>query len=352
MQQACESQVQTFSIGFDEPKFDERSFARLAAAQLGTRHHELVVKPSAVGMFDDLVYYYDEPFSDSSAIPTMLLSRFARQHVTVAMSGDGGDELFGGYDRYRAVDIASKLDFLPHGLRRLLAAFGSFLPASAESKTRLRQVRRFLEGVADSAQQRYFRWVSELTPSHLGDLLTPELAADSLARPPVQFLCDAFQQFPGQNTALRTMAVDTATYLPCDILTKVDIASMSCGLECRSPFLDQEVARLAAQLPLTSKINRQSGKWILQKTFGDLIPTAISTRPKMGFGVPLNEWFRGELQPRLKEVLLDPRSLGRGYFQEKTVHRWIDEHASARVDHSPRLWSLLILELWHQRWID
>lgn len=353
MQRESSQPVHTFSIGFPIQQFDERSFAREAAKKLGTEHHELVVDPSAVELLPKLVYHYDQPFADSSAIPTMYLSEFTRRHVTVALTGDGGDELFSGYDRYLAVGLARRVDRLPRWLRRLMTlSIWQKLPASVDQKSRLRRIKRFLAVLGQSPERRYLNWISIFDDVRRAELLAPDFQNEIAQHDPAEFILQAYDRHPGDDIVRRTTAVDVETYLPADILVKVDIASMAYGLECRSPFLDHQVAELAARMPQRLKAHGNQGKWILRETFRDLLPDSILRRPKMGFGVPLDHWFRHELRELVADTLLSARSLQRGYFRAEVVRRLIDEHVAAQWDHSSRLWSLLVLELWQRAWVD
>ena len=353
MQRETGEQVQTFSIGFNVKQFDERSYAREAATKHGTDHHEFVVDPSAIEMLPKLTQHYDEPFADSSAIPTMYLSQLTRQHVTVALTGDGGDELFAGYDRYLAVDLAAKLDRWPWPLRALLASpVWQRLPAGVRQKSKLRQIKRFLAALGQSPERRYANWVSIFDDARRATLFDAEFARSLGNYDGASFVLDAYGRCAETNFVHRTTCVDVETYLPCDILTKVDLASMAYGLEARSPFMDHHVVELAAQMPLALKLHGRRGKRILVETFADLLPESIQSRPKMGFGVPLDHWFRGELRELLCDTLLDPRSLQRGYFDPAAVKRLVDEHVSSQWDHSARLWLLLMFELWQQRFVD
>ena len=353
MQSMSERPVHTFSIGFPVKQFDERSYARDAAKMLGTEHHEYVVEPEALEMLPRLSWHYDEPFADSSAIPTMYLSQVTRQEVTVSLSGDGGDELFAGYDRYRAVALSQWFDRLPNFAKKMMtASIWQKLPASVEQKSFRRRVKRFLAGLAVPPERRYLKWVGIFDTERRLEMYTPEFREQIHAFDADQFLLDAYQLCPDRDFVTRTTATDVLTYLPCDILTKVDIASMAHSLECRSPFLDHHVAELAAVMPLNLKMHKGRGKQILVDTFSDLLPESIQTRKKMGFGVPLNKWFRNELKPLLFDVLLDQRSLDRQIFNRAAVEQLINEHQNQQWDHSARLWSLLVLEMWFRTFID
>ncbi len=352
MQQQSGNKVKTFSIGFSVKQFDERSYAREAAQKLGTDHHEFVVDPSAVEMLPRLTWHYDEPFADSSAIPTMYLSQLTRQHVTVALTGDGGDELFAGYDRYRAVELARKIDRLPWLLRvPLTSSIWQRFPAPVRQKSKLRQIKRFLAMLGQTPERRYTNWVSIFDDTRRPSLFSDDFQATLKGYDGASFLMDAYRNCSENDFVQKTTCVDVESYLPCDILTKVDIASMAFSLEARSPFMDHHVVELAARIPMELKLQAGRGKRILIDTFRDLLPESIQTRPKMGFGVPLDHWFRNELREMLTDVLLDSQTLGRGYFNPATVRKLVNEHTSSQWDHSARLWLLLVFELWHRKFL-
>lgn len=353
MQELSEQPIHSFSIGFPVAKFDERSFARQAAEHLGTIHHEKVVEPSALSILPKLLWHYDEPLSDSSAIPMMYLSEMTREFVTVSLSGDGADELFAGYDRYRAVRLAAAFDYLPRPMRALFASkLWQRIPASVEQKSFRRRLKRFLDALAESPQRRYLNWISVFDGSRRRSVYSDAMIEQLENVDSAGFLEVAYAECPSRDFVTQTTCADVLTYLPCDILTKVDVASMAFGLECRSPFLDHRVAELAAWMPLKYKRRGRQGKQILLDTFSDLLPASIQHRPKMGFGVPLDTWFRNELKPLLFDVLLDPKALDRGWFRADAVRQLVDEHVRGQWDHSYRLWNLLILELWQQTFLD
>ncbi len=359
MQQASSRPVQTFSIGFDDPAFDESSYAELAARHFGTDHHAIRVTPRAWETLPALAWQFDEPFADSSALPTWYVSQETRRGVTVALTGDAGDELFAGYDRYRAVALAALLDRLPARSRSVLGGpIARALPVSVRAKTRLRKVRRVLEAIGKPPLDRYLGWICALDEPLRGALYSPELiaaiAADPGATDPAQVLEAALAAAPRRDMVTRTMVADLLTYLPCDLLTKVDMASMAHSLECRSPFLDHRVVELALALPIRRKLRLRGGrsKVVLKQAFAELLPPAIRHRPKMGFAVPLDRWFRGELKSELRAVLLDPVALGRGLFQPEAINTLINEHVDCRRDHAQQLWTLLMLELWFRNHLD
>lgn len=353
MQQEAGQRIKTFAIGFPVARFDETSFAELAARHLGTEHHTHQVDPQALELLPELVRQYDEPFADSSAIPTMILSRWTRQHVTVALTGDGGDELFAGYDRYRAVALASRLDRLPLWFRKLLAGrWWQLWPRSVVQRSKRRRLARFAELLAVPHARRYANWVSIFDDARLNELLSDDLKAQLQGHDALAPLLDSFAACREPDRVQQTSAVDVETYLPNDILTKVDLASMRYALECRSPFLDHRVVEVAARCPAALKLRGGRGKHVLIEAFRDLLPREIRHRAKMGFGVPLDHWFRGPLRPLLNDTLLSQRALARGYFRETSVRRLVEDHQLHRWDHSARLWSLLMLELWCREYLD
>jgi asparagine synthase (glutamine-hydrolysing) len=353
MQQAASEPVRTFSIGFPVADFDEREYARIAARHLQTNHHEFVVEPKSLEVLPRLIWHYDEPFADSSAIPTYYVSQVTRSQVTVALTGDAGDELFAGYPRYAAARLSAWFDRLPRELRMILSSsLWQRLPSSRRQKSRLRRLKRLLATLRDPPERRYLRWVSIFDEPQRSELYSDDFVATLDDADPAEFLLAPFSAARRRDFVSRACYVDILSYLPCDLLTKVDIASMAHGLECRSPFLDHHVVELAVQMPVSLKMRRLNGKRILKETFADLLPREIRRRGKMGFGVPLAHWFRGELAGYVREILLDASSLSRGYFRPEVVRRLVDDHQSGRWDHSYRLWALLFFELWHRMYLD
>ncbi|HVJ68157.1 MAG TPA: asparagine synthase (glutamine-hydrolyzing), partial [Caulifigura sp.] len=353
MQSLSDRPIHTFSIGFPVKQFDERSFAREAAAHLKTNHHEYLVEPSALDSLPRLTWHYDEPFGDSSAIPTRYLAEVTRREVTVALSGDGGDELFAGYDRYEAVRLASRIDVLPQFVRNIFAwKLWQNIPTSANQRALSRRIKRFAAGLAESPELRYLRWITIFDAERRRDLYSDGFKQRLDGFNSADFLLSCYAACPDRDLVTRTTCVDVHSYLPCDILTKVDIATMAHSLEARCPFLDHRVMELAARMPIELKQSGGKGKRILLETFSDLLPASIQTRPKMGFGVPLAHWFRNELKPMLHDTLLDSTARSRGYFNPKYVQQLIDEHQSEKWDHSYRLWALIVFERWLRAFID
>jgi asparagine synthase (glutamine-hydrolysing) len=281
------------------------------------------------------------------------VAQLTRQQVTVALTGDAGDELFAGYPRYRAVKLAGLFDRLPPAARSLIASpLWQRIPASVRQKSKRRQFKKLVAQLRESPERRYTNWVSIFDESARAELYQDDFIAELDNTDPAEYLLSAYDRSRQRDIVSRTCFVDLETYLPCDLLTKVDIASMAHGLECRSPFLDHHVVELAVAMPISLKMPYLRGKHILRTTFHDLIPPAIQRRPKMGFGVPLDNWFRGALAGYLQEILLDPQTLQRGYFRAQAVTQLVEEHLAARWDHSYRLWALLFFELWHRMFLD
>jgi len=346
MAEASAQPVKTFSIGFDEPQFDELDHARTVAAHFGTDHHEFVVRPDGLSILDRLIEHFDEPFADSSAIPTWYVSEIARRHVTVVLSGDGGDELFGGYDRYLPHPRVAQFDRLNvPGARRLAGAVWPLLPHGARGKNFLRHVSRTDEG-------RYLDSVSFFQPDEKPALYSADVQralGESNAEETLGVRFHRFRDLPAHS---RMMRFDFETYLPEDVLTKVDRMSMAHSIESRVPLLDNEVIDFAASLPASVKIHKGRRKHVLKEAARGLLPEGILDRKKQGFGVPLGVWFRGGLTDVFSDVLSAPRTRQRGYFNPAFVDRIVGEHLTRRRDHTLRLWQLLVFELWHRHYLD
>jgi asparagine synthase (glutamine-hydrolysing) len=331
-------EVQTFSIGFDDRRYDESSYAEAVASHLQTRHRRFMVRPDAVEDLPKLARVFGEPFGDSSALPTHYLSRETRNHVTVALSGDGGDELFGGYDRYRAMNLEKVLRRVPRFVRNVVAGpVTEQLPPSHPKSVRS-QMKRFLKSVSHSPCDRYASYL-KLFDDDMGR----ELLSKSLFRSPFHDRFDGLAK--KRDVVQAALAVDRLAYLPDDLLTKVDRCSMLHALEVRSPFMDHELVQFAAGLT-TDQLLKGGPKRMLREAFAKDLPEFVFKRKKMGFAVPIGEWFRGELRPMLRDNLFASDSFARSHFNMKVVERLVEEHEHERVDHSQRLYALLMLELW------
>jgi len=340
--------VKTFAIGFaDDLSFDELEYARVAARTYGTDHHELIVRPDAIKLLPKIVWHYDQPFADSSAIPTYLVSQLARKHVTVVLTGDGSDELFAGYERVAAARLAEAYRSMPQLVQLAVAQTLGLLPESTTYNGFVRRARRFIQGASLPLTERYLGWVGIFQSKYIQELLAGSSDLD-----PVDHFHAYFDQNKNGDIIRQLLSVDMKTYLPGDLLVKTDRMTMANSLEARCPFLDQELVEFAAGIPSELKLKGMTGKYILKRALSGLVPQGIIRRQKHGFGVPVGMWFRSRLKHYLNETLLSPRALSRGYFNEVILHRLIDEHHSGRRDHSHRLWALLTLELWHRIFID
>jgi asparagine synthase (glutamine-hydrolysing) len=353
MAEASSAPVQTFSIGFEEQDFSELHHARRIAEHVGADHHEFIVRPDAMEVLPTLVEHYGEPYADSSAIPTYYVSRETRRHVTVALNGDGGDECFAGYERYAAMRLAETYRRVPAALREgFIRQAINLLPSSELRRSRVRDVKRFASSASLPAVERYLRWVSVFDTEAKDSLYTAEFRARMMPHHAADFIAPWFARANGAGVVDAALLADTMTYLPNDLLVKVDIASMANSLEARAPFLDHHVIEFAASLPEALKLRGRTTKYLLKKVLRQLLPAENLDRRKQGFGVPIGHWFRGEMQPFLRETLLSERSLRRGLFKPEAVRRLVEEHTTGVRDHAHRLWTLLMLELWFARFID
>jgi asparagine synthase (glutamine-hydrolysing) len=346
--------VKTFSISFAESSFDESSYARAVAKYLGTDHHEERLSVDlAANLVNEIGSWMDEPFSDPSLVPTYLLSRFTRKHVTVALGGDGGDELFAGYPMYWGHNLARTYARIPRFLRRhMIEPVVRHLPVKTKNLSFDFKARRFITGMNYDEVARHHVWFGSFTPDEQAMLLTTEARGASDgdvyrdARRLLEEDCDA------DNTIERMQSLDTRLYLAEDILTKVDRASMAVSLEVRAPFLDPRVAEYAASLPVDYKLRGRTTKYILKRAVGDLLPPFVTRRGKKGFGVPVAEWLKGRLRPLARDLLSTERIRKAGLFNADYVQRLQDEHERGAANHRKLLWTLLMFELWHESFIE
>lgn len=340
--------VKTFSIGFADRRYDETRYARMVAERCGAEHRELVVKPDAVAILPQLVWHYGEPFADPSAVPTWYVAEMARREVTVALTGDGGDECFLGYRRYRAMQWLARLDRLPGAGRGALAGLLGAAPPAIARRLRLGRIARALRALPSDPAARYLP-----TLEFFGDADKREgygeamrgsaVSAGALLTP---YFAVAQGLVGGANRA------DIHTYLPDDLMVKVDVAGMAHGLEARSPLLDHELVEWAARLPAAVKLRGGAPKALFKAAMEPYLPRAVLYRSKRGFGCPIDRWFRGDLKELAYDTLLSQQARQRGMFRPDYVRRLLDEHCAARADHQNRLWALLMLELWFRMWID
>jgi asparagine synthase (glutamine-hydrolysing) len=350
---ASSEPVKTFSISFAESSFDESSYARSVAKYLGTDHHEERLSSNlAANLIGDIGSWMDEPFSDSSLVPTYLLSRFTRKHVTVALGGDGGDELFAGYPMYRGHYWASIYTRLPALLKQgLIEPLVRLLPVKTKNLSLDYKALRFITGAKFDLVTRHHVWFGSFTPEQQTQLLT----ADALAASDGDIYRDArrmLDECDAKDLVEQMQHLDTRLYLAEDILTKVDRASMAVSLEVRAPFLDPHVAEFAASLPAHYKLRGGKSKYILKRAVADLLPPFVTRRSKKGFGVPVAEWLKGKLKPLARDLLSPERVRRAGVFNPDYVTRLQDEHERGVANHRKLLWTLLMFELWHESFVE
>jgi len=341
--------VKTFSIGFSARQYDETRYARMVAQRYATEHQELVIEPDAVRVLPRLVWHYGEPFADPSAIPTYYVSELARRKVTVALSGDGGDECFLGYNRYKAMRLVSQLDRTPEWSRVALERLLGLVPRSLQRRFKISRVRGVLQAPAEQPWRRYAPLIVALTDYDKEDAYSElmQAARDSSA-------IDLLESYFAEADSLVAGATraDFHTYLPDNLMVKVDVASMAHGLEARSPLLDHVLMEWAAGIPAEVRMARGVTKTLFKSAMEPYLPAELLYRPKKGFSLPVDHWFRNELKELAYDVLLSQRATERGLFRQDYVRLLLDEHSSFARDHHTRLWVLLMLELWFQMWID
>ncbi len=347
MSRASSQPVNTFSIGFSDGTYNELPYAREVAALFHTHHRERTVSPNLDELFERLVVHLDEPFADTSLFPTFAVSEMAREHVKVVLSGDGGDELFGGYDTYQAQAMAARLGWMGDRLMPALAGVAAALPPTEKKKGLVNKVKRFSAGAAAApADLGHYRWMVYLGARNKARLYAPALRgalAGSDVYAPVR---EALGRF-GQDDALnRQLYADLCLYLADDILVKVDRMSMATSLETRAPFLDGDVMELAFSMPGRLKIRNGERKWILKQAVRGLLPESILSRRKEGFSIPMKNWLRRELQPLMRDLLAPERVARRGLFDAAAVTALVDDHVAGRENHAHTLFPLMVFERW------
>jgi len=341
--------VKTFSIGFSAKEYDETRYARMVAERYATDHEELVVEPDALAVLPQLIWHYGEPFADPSAIPTYYVSEMARRKVTVALNGDGGDECFLGYNRYKAMHHLSRLDGMPRWSRIGLGRSLALTPPALQRRFKIPRIRALLQAPDQRPSRRYAFTIVYFTDDDkaagYGSAMQQHLAgaALDLLEP---YFAEADSLVSGANWA------DIHTYLPDDLMVKVDVASMAHGLESRSPLLDHVFMEWAADLPEQLKMAHGETKALFKSAMEPYLPSELLYRPKMGFGCPVDHWFRNELKEFAYETLLSQSARERDLFRPAYVRQLLEEHCAFTRDHHTRLWALLMLELWFQMWID
>ncbi|HXS99151.1 MAG TPA: asparagine synthase (glutamine-hydrolyzing) [Elusimicrobiota bacterium] len=344
--------VKTFSIGFDEERFSEAHFAKMVADRYKTDHTEFIVKPQMADVLPKLAWHYGEPYADASALPTYYVSRETRKFVTVALNGDGGDENFAGYVRYFAMKPARVSDLLPKPALAALKAGAELLPEFDAPHGKLWRTKRFLRSALfNDLPGRHLKMIGYFAEDEKPALYSPEFmkALGGDVGGAKNYLARAFDACRGEDFVNRMLYVDFKTYLPECLMAKVDVATMACSLEGRSPLLDHEFVELAYRMPGDWKLKGLTGhKWIFKEAFKDLLPPEILARKKMGFGIPLGAWFRGPLKDYWADHVLSKDALARGYFTEKGLRELWNAHQAGGRDNGYRLWALLMLELWHR----
>jgi asparagine synthase (glutamine-hydrolysing) len=344
--------VKTFSIGFNDDAYDETRYARRVASEFGTDHHEFLVQPDALAIMPKLARHYGEPFADPSAIPSFYLAELTSRHVTIALNGDGGDESFAGYGRYVKNDLLGRFDRLSPLIAASAPALLRLLGRGGREKSLRPLAQRLIHALATEPWQRYATGMAGWNYERRRQLLSAEFAAEVGDSQAELFMADAWARSRAHERVDRMLDVDVHTYLPGDLLVKMDVATMAYSVEARSPFLDHVLMEFAAAVPSRQKLSRLSGKRLLKLALRGTVPDEILDRPKMGFGVPLARWFRRELRDLPGEWLLDPVALARGYFCRSEIERTLREHQDGFIDHSLRIWTLLQLENWHREIAD
>lgn len=352
MSKHSSSPVKTFSIGFKEERYSELKYARMIAEKFGTKHTEFIVEPNAIDTLPLLVKHYEEPYADSSALPTYFVSKLTRDHVTVALNGDGGDENFAGYSRYSVQQFALAYDRwrLAHKVAAAPAAKALY---AAVKNTFTERAHRFSEVMAKDYARRYVNYICYFTNQAKDKLYSPSFRAVTDGVNSEDVIAARFEEARTPNKLDQTLYADFTTYLPDDLLVKVDIATMAVSLEGRSPFLDHELLELTAQIPFDLKLKgRDQKKYILKEALRGVIPDEVMFRPKMGFGVPIEQWFRGDLYDYAEKMLLSPKALKRDLFDSEAIRGILGRHRSTKVNYANQIWALLTLELWFQEYFD
>jgi len=345
--------VKTFSIGFDEESHSELKYAGIIARRFNTEHREYIVRPDAMELLPKLVWHYNEPYADSSALPSYYVAQMTRQEVAVALNGDGGDECFGGYERFMAARYAEILSKAPHFLRkRILTNLIKIMPESIEPNNFSRKLKRFIAMAEEPYRVRHYNWVSIFRDFEKDNLFSDSFKKEYASRRSFYYLDKAFDECGSKDILDQVMHTDIRTNLLDDLIVKMDIATMANSLEGRSPFLDHKMMEFCAAMPSSLKIKGIKLKYIIKKALHGKLPDEILKRKKMGFGIPVDKWFRVDLKDYVYEILMSDKSLNRGYFKKEAVKNLLDEHTSCKANSGARIWSLLFLELWHREFID
>jgi asparagine synthase (glutamine-hydrolysing) len=347
MAQLSAEPVRTFTIGFDEKAYDERHYARAVADHLGTRHVEEIVRLDAMDLLPELADHYDEPFGDASAIPTFRVAQLAARELKVVLTGDGGDEAFGGYARYRWQAALGTISRVGGPLHVPAVGVAQAVLRSAAPRSKLRRRADAWRRYAERSD--VGRYVAIMSQMHLETRVA--LLGDATLADQDAYLADTLADGPADELD-RALRADTLTYLPEDLLVKMDRATMANSLEARAPLLDHRIVEFAARLPTDRKMHRRVSKVILREVAHDLLPATLVDRPKKGFGVPVGAWFRRELGERYRDEVLAPDSRLRDHLDQTAAADLLTAHQGGAADHGARLWNLLMFEAWARRWLD
>jgi len=352
MSRATDQPVKTFSIGFEDSTYNELNYARVVAKQFQTEHHEFVIKPDAVALTEKLIGYLDEPFGDFSIFPTFLVSQMARDYVTVVLSGDGGDELFAGYDTYIANRTATHFEKLPLFIRKkIVAPVMRSIPPTSKKKGIVNKAKRFVEGAMLPPDLEHVRWMIFLSSLEKNRLYTEEFSKRLQKEDAYAFIRHYFDKARSFDLLNRQMFVDIHSYLVDNILVKVDRMSMATSLEARVPFLDHRFVEFAANIPGKLKLKGYRTKHILKQAMSGILPPEILARGKEGFSIPIKNWLKKELNPMMMDVLSPQRIKQEGYFCSEYIERLKNEHVNGIENHSHRLWALMIFEIWQDKYL-
>ncbi len=350
MSHASNQPVKTFSIGFNNETYNELPFARQMAQHCQTEHYEAILEPRYLSMVDEVIEHMDQPISDFSVFPTLLVSRMAREKVTVALSGDGGDELFSGYDAYVADKMAQRsTDHLPTSLRRMLLSLSECIPLSEAKKGIRNNVRRFLEGAGLPSEWQHMRWMTFLSPDQKRELYLPEVHV-KVASQTGEIILDYLDN-PGEDRLQRQLFCDARFYLAEDIMSKVDLMSMATSLETRVPYLDNEVVDFVISMPSYLKWKGKERKYLLKRAYALDLPSAILRRKKEGFSIPLKAWLNAEWNSLMHELLDESEIKRSGLINPGTVNRLVHEHETNHANHSHILWGLMVFQLWQDKFL-
>lgn len=354
MSEVSDLPVRTFSIGFGDPTYNELPYARMVANTFGAQHYEEYLEPDINELIQRLVTHFDEPFADFSIFPTFLVSQVARRFVKVVLSGDGGDEIFAGYDTYLAQRMDQRFyGRLPQWLRQTaLPRVFEHIPPQPTKKGLINKAKRFVEGGALPPTWQHVRWMMFMHEVDKAQLYRPDILAARNGDSAGALIEHYFRQAAVTDPITQQQFVDVKTYLVDDILTKVDRMSMAASLETRVPLLDHRIVEFALNLPPHMKLNRGETKAILRQMMKSRLPAAVLNKPKEGFSIPLKHWLRQELRPLMMDLLSPQTITRRGYFEPRQVAKWLEEHQSRQANHSHRLWALMVFELWHRQAID